>query len=203
MGLSSSKINVPNDEAYRRSKASLFFDMVDFDKDGKVEESDFIKWGRQAADHAGVEYTSELVDHWKHSYAVYFANNTGHDKEKYVQAMIDWSNMDNALAMAVEINIPLMKAIDTDGDGVVSWKEFYAFVKPLGGNMVSKISAREAFDFIDLDGNGTLDSKEFAEACARYFCDAEKSPYENVFGKFRIDKNIDGKNRALFCWFRC
>ena len=201
MGLSSSKVNLTNDEAYQRSKVSLFFDMVDFDKDGKVEESDLIEWGRQAADHAGVEYTPELVDHWKHSYAVYFANNAGHDKEKYIQAMIDWSNMDNALAMAVEVNIPLMKAIDTNGDGVVSWKEYYAFVKPLlGSNIVSKISAREAFDFIDLDGNGTLDGEEFAEACGRYFCDAEKSPYENIFGKFSIDQNINEKTRALvFC----
>mmetsp|Transcript_6132 Transcript_6132/g.10145 ORF Transcript_6132/g.10145 Transcript_6132/m.10145 type:complete len:188 (+) Transcript_6132:127-690(+) len=185
MSPSNSKSDFPPEEAYRRSKVSRFFDLVDLNKDGTVEEDDFIEWGRQAAYGAGVEYTPELADYWKNCFGVYFADNAGCDKEKYLQAMIYWSNMDNPVAMAVEVNTPLMKAIDTNGDGVVSYEEFYAFLKPLG----TENSAREAFDLIDLDGSGTLDAKEFAEACARYFCDKEESPYENVFGKFRTSSD--------------
>ena len=168
-----------------RQKWARVFDMKDLRKVGKVEEQDFVEWGRRAAYNAGVKFTNELQQHWESAHRAYFGSNV--TKKAFIQHLAEFAEMEDSVKMASDMNALLMKCVDLNGDGVVSWKEFYYWIAPLG---VSEDEGKKAFDICDLDGNGTLDRDEFATACARYYFDMEMSECANFYGPYEEDNEI-------------
>ena len=103
-----------------RKKWSRVFDMKDFRGVGKVEEQDFVAWGRKAAKNAGVEYTADLEQAWRSAHQAYFVENV--TKEAWIQYMANFvsSNPDNGVAISAELNKKIMK-VATPNHFVGDW----------------------------------------------------------------------------------
>ena len=193
---------------FMRKKWSRVFDMKDFRGVGKVEEQDFVAWGRKAANNAGVEYTADLEQAWRSAHQAYFGKDV--TKEAWIQHMADFvnSNPDTVVEISAEFNKKLMEVVDTNDDGVVSWKEFWCWIEPLG---VTEEEGKSAFETCDINGDGSLDLKEFGTACARYYYDPDMSEFASFYGSFHdgisfaeISKDADEDYDApRVYWFCC
>eukprot|EP00586_Coscinodiscus_wailesii_P015809 CAMPEP_0172503778 /NCGR_PEP_ID=MMETSP1066-20121228/172230_1 /TAXON_ID=671091 /ORGANISM="Coscinodiscus wailesii, Strain CCMP2513" /LENGTH=185 /DNA_ID=CAMNT_0013279657 /DNA_START=144 /DNA_END=701 /DNA_ORIENTATION=- len=164
---------------FMREKWARVFDMEDFRGVGKVEEQDFIEWGRRATVNAGIEYAPELKQHWVNAHKAYYGKNV--TKEAWVKNFGEFAERDDAFDTIRELNKLLMLCVDTNSDGVVSWKEFYAGLSPIG---VSEEGAKFAFECCDTDGNGVIDLDEWSTASAHYYFDKEMSKHANFFGPY-------------------
>ena len=172
-----------------RRKWSRVFDMKDLRGVGKVEEQDFVEWGRRVAQNVGVKYTDTLKDAWKTAHQAYFGSNV--TKEAWIRHLsgfVSGNTFEAVLAMSVKLNKKIMEGCaDANGDGVVDWNEFWCFMEPLG---VTEEGAKAAFIACDTDKNGTLDADEFATACAKYYYDREMSTFADFYGPFYVKDEI-------------
>ena len=76
------------------------------------------------------------------------------------------------------------KALDVDGDGVISWQEWYFMVlKPHG--IEDEEEAKACFTIVDANKNGTLSFDEVANALIEYFTETEVTKCAYLFGRFR------------------
>ena len=73
-----------------------------------------------------------------------------------------WANLneDNAQQCAAD----WVKIADLDGNGTISFDEFKEFFVKLDESKFAEAALREAFDSIDTDGDGELDTQEFGNA---------------------------------------
>mmetsp|Transcript_13162 Transcript_13162/g.18351 ORF Transcript_13162/g.18351 Transcript_13162/m.18351 type:complete len:191 (+) Transcript_13162:463-1035(+) len=166
---------------FMRRKWSRVFDLKDFRGVGKVEEQDFVEWGRRAAANVGADYTDELKQYWIDAHQAYFGSSV--TKEAWIQHLGNFvvASGDDVVDISAKLNEKVMKVVDVNKDGVVSWQEFWAWMEPLG---ISKEEGKASFEACDLDGNGTLDFYEFGTACARYYYDRDMSEFASFYGPF-------------------
>ena len=89
------------------------------------------------------------------------------------------------------------KALDVDGDGVISWQEWYLMVlKPRG--IEDEDEAKACFDIVDADKNGTLSFDEVANATIEYFTETEVTKCAYLFGRFRhLSKEFESKMEKI------
>lgn len=175
--VASSVTEKPKNDERLRARLSRIFDMKDFRKVGKVEEKDFVEWGRRSAYCAGVEYTPEIQDDWKAAHKEYFGDRI--TKDAWIEGIFYWRSLESSKEATIATNSLLFKCVDLNKDEKGTFKEYYAFVHPLG---ISEDDAKKSFDIIDSNGDGTLSVEEFSTACFHYYADLEASPYENFYG---------------------
>ena len=65
-----------------------------------------------------------------------------------------------------------IKMVDKDKNELVDFEEFKDFCSLIEYKHQSDEQIRQIFDLIDIDGNGTLDPKEFANAVNLYYNDS-------------------------------
>ena len=164
---------------FMKTKWARAFVLKDFRNVGMVEVEDFVEWGRRAAKNANVEYTPELQENYKMAHGAFFGTNVTVDG--FLDKCAGFAQIENHVELARDTNKSLMKCVDINGDGVISWKEFYCWIEPLG---ISEEGAKKAFEMCDTDGNGTLDLDEFATACARYYFDKEMNESAHFYGPY-------------------
>lgn len=173
------------EEAFIRAKLKRVFAMKDQNGNGKVELDDILIWGRKAAQISNIDFTPELEAKWTKVYDSYFPHGVGQDIEKWMDNVISFSKLPNAVDITQDMSDPVFDAVDVNEDGMLSWKEFYAFIQPLG---VSEVDARHAFEMIDENKDGKLSRKELAKANAHYYFDATPSKYMHFYGVLDVDE---------------
>lgn len=164
---------------FQKKKLQRVYKMKDFNGDGKISIEDFVLWGEKACEQSGQEYTDARKDAWKSAYQVFFANDSGSSFDGWVKATEAFADIEDHVNIAASYNLKLFDCIDTNGDGEISWKEFLAFIKPLG---VTEEGAKVAFEMIDENGDGILSKDELSVACARYYFDKETTKYSQFYG---------------------
>jgi len=89
------------------------------------------------------------------------------------------------------------KAIDVDGDGVISWQEWYFMVLKPGG-IEDEEEAKACFTIVDANKNGTLSFDEVANATIEYFTETEVTKCAYLFGRFRhLPKEFESKMEKI------
>jgi len=174
------------DTKFLVTKLDRIFHMKDLRKIGRVDEQDFVEWGRRAARFSGLVFSEKMEKNWRNAWEAFVG--VGYEtKTLWIRKMIDFSKLSNKYEISKALNLMMLKCVDVNKDGKILLPEFTAFVKPLG---VTDEDARTSFNIIDVNQNGALDEMEFAESLARYELDLERSVYDNAYG-FWIEPIID------------
>ncbi len=118
----------------------------DTDKDGKLSEAEFLQYGEKSR----TAYRSNET-------RVYGSLDVNHDGKVSVEEVRD-SIRDGAGRILTDKGSRLAALMDTDGDGLVSEKEYRDY-----NSRSYEEKDRETFAKIDADGNGFIDAGELAE----------------------------------------
>ena len=176
------------DTKFQRYKLERYFDLLDFDNNGKVESEDLVLWGEKAAENfaeIGNPLTNENKAKFLKSMKTIFNALTlhgyaGKSKKRFVGFFVFSSRLPFFRSVFARHVKPIFEAVDVNGDGNLSWEEFYLLMlKPVG---MSEEDAKLAFKIIDTNGDGTLSFDEFATAIISYFADTEVNKYSFSYG---------------------
>jgi Ca2+-binding EF-hand superfamily protein len=166
------------EEKWRR-----LFNAKDFNKKGYVSTGDFARWGEIATKNAGLEYTDELRGYWVAAGQTYYGATKSYDEWREHIMAFKTNHPKDYIDLSQSINTTLFKGFDTNGDGVVSLKEYKAFVSPLFPGLTDE-DVKFAFDIIDENGDGVLSEDEIGLALAHYYWDEEDTKYKHFYGRF-------------------
>ena len=176
------------DTKFQRYKLERYFELLDFDNNGKVDSEDLVLWGEKAAENfaeIGKPLTDEnkaklLKSNRKIFNALSFRGYGGESSKRCVKVFIFSSRLPFFRSIFARYVKPIFEAVDVNGDGKLSWEEFYLLMlKPVG---MPEEDAKLAFKIIDTNGDGTLSFDEFATAIISYFADTEVNKYSFSYG---------------------
>ena len=172
-----------------KRKLAMAFYRFDRNKDGVVDEADFVLLGTAVAALQGVaegsERHREIVAAHQTWWEAYFkgADTNGDGKValgEYFAHVGAWVGADSdAMAHAVAANELVFDAIDVNGDGLLSAGEFQSYLQAYG---LTDADARTAFSRLDLDSDGTMSRAEFARNISEYYISESRGPSEWFFG---------------------
>ncbi|CAG0906939.1 unnamed protein product, partial [Cyprideis torosa] len=177
-------------EIFKRKMKTLFR-FSDVNQDGKLTWDDFEVASREIVKFGGL--TKEEADEFKKYQRMkwdFFFDLKGVNSDQ------DFLTEDQYLtAMAEMINIPevedegnydeyvvpfFFKALDLNGDGKISMKEY---IKLFQAHGVPEREAMKAFKSLDVNGDGEVSFNEFCAANLEYmFCEVEDKPCKEMFG---------------------
>lgn len=168
-------------------KMKTHFARVDINGDGVVTAGDFEQMADRFIDAGGLDdeaagsLRGELNTIWTKYWNAADANQDGQvTPEEFVAAM---SHVVSDPELSAHVGGPLpgfFRAIDSDGDGVISATEYETFFKCIG---IAPELAAESFAAIDTDSDGALSSAEFVAAGEEFFLsDDEGAATRNYWG---------------------
>jgi juvenile hormone diol kinase len=167
----------------------MAFYRFDLDKNGVLEEEDFVQLGAAVADLQGVPAESEryrkIIAAHRGWWDAYFKGGDadGDGKltlEEYfanVGRLVD-TNPD-LMAHAIAGNALMFDTIDANSDGVLSADEFSTYLRACG---LTDADARTAFAHLDLGQSGSISRAEFAKRMSEYYISESRGPSEWFFG---------------------
>lgn len=178
------------DTTFQRYKLERYFDILDLNNNGKVESEDLVLWGEKATENfaeIGNPLTNEnkakLLKSLKQIFnalTLYGFAGKSKSKQRFVGFLVFSSRLPFYRLIFARHVKPVLAAVDVNGDGKVSWEEFYCFVmKPIG---MSEEDAKLAFKIIDTNGDGSLSFDEYSTAVISYFTDTEVNKYSFFYG---------------------
>lgn len=183
------------DKKFLRYKLGRLFDMMDHNKDGKFQKSDYIGLGDAGMDNmAAIGYAvtdAHRKKVQKLSGPVYNSFTCfgfgGKNKKRWVGFLSVMSQMPGFKMIGRRLLKTPYQVYDFDDSGDFSIDEFtQVFCKPIG---LSEEEAKESFKLLDTNHDGVLDIEEFAQGVTRYLSDLEENKWAHIFG--RIDYNPD------------
>lgn len=155
----------------------------------RLDEEDFIVWGREVAKHHGILFSNELKQCWIKIYKFYCQDPKGVSLDDFLRNPI--YHTQHHVSDMEKVNFELLKLVDVDDSGSVDFNEYYAFLLPLG---ISKEDAEFGFRAIfsaiyGISNEDTLQNCEhislgkLALASARYANDiGQDSPFRHFWG---------------------
>ncbi len=176
------------DNTFQRYKLERYFDFLDFDGNGKVESKDLVLWAEKGVDNfaeSGKPLTDENQAKLAKQCRLIFNIMTlfgfvGKSKESFASYFVFQSKLPGFRLIFRLLVKPIFEAADVNGDGKVSWEEFYFLIlKPVG---ISEEDAKIAFKIIDTNGDGSISLDEYATAIVSYFADTEVNQYSLYYG---------------------
>lgn len=172
-----------------KRKLAMGFYRFDRDKNGVVEEADFVQLGTAVADRQGVPAESEryqkIVAAHRRWWDAYFKGGDA-DGDGKVTLEEFWANVgrwidtsSDAIAEATgEIEL-LFDAIDGNGNGMINADEFSTYLQAYG---LTDADARTAFAHLDRDKSGSISRGEFARSMVEYYISESRGPSEWFYG---------------------
>lgn len=186
------------DTTFQRFKLERYFGFLDFDGNGKVESKDLVLWAEKGVENfaeSGKPLTDETKAKVTKQCRLVFNTMTlfgfaGKSKERFASYFLFQSRLPGFRLIFRLLVKPIFEAADVNGDGKVSWEEFYFLIlKPVG---ISEKDAKLAFKIIDTNGDGSLSLDEYATAIVSYFADTEVNQYSLYYGPL---ENVPEKYR--------
>jgi len=161
---------------------------------GKVRESDFVHWGKKGCQIAGTNWTAEKEATWKKVYHIYFGEANEITLDAWIMRCEMWNKSvteEEYLDQSVEMNKLLFQTLDRNDDGYVSFREYLAFVAPLG---ITKVDAESCYYGFERKYKSRMTCEDFSRACINYYNDREPSPYQHFYGRFDDVDDMDFGN---------
>ncbi|MGH3697315.1 MAG: EF-hand domain-containing protein [Pseudonocardiaceae bacterium] len=173
-----------------KRKLSVAFYRFDYDKDGVVDQNDFVQLGQKVATLQGLDpgssTTAGVIEAHRGWWDAYFKDADGDGDgqvtlEEYLAAVGAWvSSNPDAMSHAIASNGQVFDTIDQDGDGKLSLDEFSLYLQAYG---LTASAAATAFGHLDLDSDGYISRDEFAKNMSEYYIsEARPAPSEWFFG---------------------
>ena len=172
-----------------KRKLAMAFYLFDRDKNGVLEEEDFVQLGAAVANLQGVPAESEryrkIVAAHRGWWDAYFKGGDadGDGKitlEEYVANVDRWAaTTPEPIAAAAAGNELVFDTIDANGDGTLSADEFSTYLQAYG---LTDADARTAFAHLDRDKSGSISRAEFAKNMAEYYLSESRGPSEWFYG---------------------
>ncbi|GFH61264.1 hypothetical protein CTEN210_17791 [Chaetoceros tenuissimus] len=181
------------DRSFQKYKIERYFDFLDFDNNQSVNVEDLVLWADKAAvlmkeDGISVseEQKKQLLQRIRRVFNAMTAYGfAGKNKQRFANYLITTSKLPFFKTFFKLFCKPVFEAFDFDGNGELSWKEFYyIMMKPIG---LSEEDAKIAFNIVDEDKNGVLSIEEFTIAAIGYFSDTKVTKYAFAYGKIDSD----------------
>lgn len=179
---------------HQRRMRTKVFDLLDFDKDGFLEQSDFELIARNIADIRGwqggsSEYGDIMAKYaaiWTVLYAPRDQNGDGKvSLDEYLAvAATDVGEVEEIQehrgGIVAETARSLFDILDLDSNGVIGLEEYRTILKVFG---IDEDVADEVFPRLDLNGDGHISRTEFAQLVQEYFAgDDRQAPGNWLFG---------------------
>ncbi|MFC6089840.1 EF-hand domain-containing protein [Saccharothrix lopnurensis] len=170
-------------------KFSIVFDWFDQGRDGHLTRDDFQATARMFArvahedDHATAAAIHDAFDAWWE--LVLEHGDTGGDgrisREEFTTVMLVNVTAPEHFDRAVmAIADAVIRALDTDEDGVLSHDEYVRLYDVLG---IPREHSSAAFAKLDLDGNGEISHAEFRQAISDFYLSADPdAPGNHLLG---------------------
>jgi Ca2+-binding EF-hand superfamily protein len=160
-------------------KFSLVFDWFDLNRDGRLTQDDLQDtagvFARVASedDHDTITAIHNAFDAWWQLLLEH--GDTSGDgrisREEFISVMqVNVTAPEHFEAAVMVIADAVMKALDTNNDGVLSFDEYVRLYEALG---VSPEYSGEAFRRLDLDGSGAISHVEFRQAISDFYLSAD------------------------------
>ena len=168
-------------------KRTLGFYFWDLTKDGYVRAEDFEAYGKAVVAQFELEEGSEGANKIVESFIGFwnaFGGSADVDGNGYITideflaSYAQFTSMPNAKDIVVELNQSLFDAVDTNGSGTISLKEYTTFITPSG---ISAEAAAAAFAKLDRDGSGVISRAEFGENAWDYWNSEDPTAAGNWF----------------------
>jgi Ca2+-binding EF-hand superfamily protein len=179
---------VPISNFIKRKLAMAFY-LFDRDKNGVLEEQDFVQLGAAVANLQGVPAESEryrkIVAAHRGWWDAYFKGGDadGDGKvtlEEYVANVDRWAGTTpEPIADATAGNALVFDTIDANGNGTLSADELSTYLQAYG---LTDADARTAFAHLDRDQSGSISRAEFARNMAEYYLSESRGPSEWFYG---------------------
>ncbi|MCG8916563.1 EF-hand domain-containing protein [Actinokineospora sp. PR83] len=161
-----------------KAKINRGFDHLDVDGDGLLTEQDHVLMGKRAAEARGLAPDSPqaqgIVDAylrvWRDLHLPHIPDGgTSISREQFLASTGSLADDPEAAQASVGALAEAFLAVaDIDSDGRVSPAEFLLFQR---GHFpgLSEAEATEAFEHLDVDGDGHLTAEEFTRACVEFW----------------------------------
>lgn len=171
-----------------RKQITLFYKM-DFDRDGRVERTDFTDAASQIAADLGLGDSTAVTNAFDQIWASYWGIADA-DGDNAISLM-EWLGAQQAAFAADPAGFrarheatiaAVVDAMGGGGDGVVTQREFRAWTRALG---TSTDAADAAFEQLDSDGDGSVTREQMIDLLWDYHSSADpQSPGNWAYGGF-------------------
>jgi len=183
------------DKKFLRYKLDRLFDMMDHNKDGKFQKTDYLGLADVGMDNmAAIGYAvtdAHRKKMQKLSGLVYnsftFFGFGGKNKKRFVGFLSFLAQMPGYKMIGKRLLLRPFQLYDFDDSGDFSIDEYtQVFCKPFG---LSEEVAKESFKLLDTNHDGVVDIEEFTQGVTHYLSDLEENRWAHMFG--HIDYNPD------------
>ena len=170
---------------------ALGFYRLDVDKDGLLRQDGFVSLGQQVAEQLrsadGSAHVDRSVQAFVNLWDV-FGKPADTDKDnavsfdEFARAHEEFLKNPHAREQGVGLDAMLFAALDANGDGQLTAREYAAFLQPMG---VSTADAETAFQHLDRDGDGLISDDELAVDLWEYWNSEDRAAPGNwLFGAY-------------------
>lgn len=167
---------------FQKKKLRHFHDIFDRNKDGCVDESDWIAVADRAAKkrNLSAEGVQKLRQEMVQIFRTYFSADGKPSNWKDYIAQSESVPTPQMHEDSKNFSIKLFKAIDVNEDNFISIKEFVDFYDCIG---VNAEVAKKVFEMTDTSKDGKLSMEEFIKMFTKYWlCDDPKDPNKDFWG---------------------
>ncbi len=182
----------------QKEKLSHFFNVLDYNGNGILEQDDFERVGNTISTIIGYEENSRerlLLRLKAHGLFIQILRDI--DKEEAEISMEEWLRFFDDMVLTKpndyvnQSSTYLFSLFDQDGDGFIDEGEYLDMFKAYGLYMSV---AKRAFDLLDINGDGRLSGGELVKAFEDYFhSDDTEAPGNWIFGDWnsKAEEDID------------
>ncbi|MFI6604515.1 EF-hand domain-containing protein [Nonomuraea sp. NPDC050536] len=168
-------------------KLARHFELLDYDRDGYIEQSDMKMFAERICQAAGVAPTApkgRKVMQQADMLWEMLHQSMDHDRDHQVsrEEFVDAADMPSVMTEAIKLGIAAFEVMDQDGDGKISMAEWTKMDQRLG---VDPAESRKGFGQLDKDNDGHLTKAEFTKGVEEFYrSDNASAPGNWAFGKF-------------------
>ncbi|WP_158088857.1 EF-hand domain-containing protein [Thermoactinospora rubra] len=168
-------------------KLARHFELLDYDRDGYIEQSDLKAFAERICQAGQVEPTSpegravvqQAERLWQ---ALQRAHDKNGDQAVSRQEFVDCAESEQVLKQAIQLGVAAFDVMDRDDDDRISMQEWLSLDRSLG---VNAADSEEGFRRLDRDGDGHISKKEFTKGVEEFYRSSNSAAPGNwTFGRF-------------------
>ncbi len=163
----------------RKRKMKRMFDMLDYNKNGVIESTDFEQVVNVITELRGLPFSSP--DYWViHSFWIGFGDNLKNLMDADGDGKITLDEWLEYMGRRLDRDFAdsFMKLIDSNQDGEASLNELKTFYQAY---KIDTHQTAAAFEKLDINGDGTISSEEMREMLAQFMYSDELNESGNLF----------------------
>ena len=181
---------------FQKKKLTKLFHMYDKDKNGKLEEADFIRLHQKRCTLRGWLPGSAEYDKFRKTHVAYwnhirkFADRNGDDHVTLDEWLRAWGELAGGKLVSLKV-LPAdiqdqiafaFDALDLDGDGKAGPEDYRLFLKAMDSS--DEAHAADIFKVLDLNGDGHVSKDEAMQLSAEFFLgDDPKLAGNQLYGR--------------------